>query len=62
MVIQTTGDSSRVFEVAEEVRMKAQASGKFIIHEVPTGAEPEGVAVSEDGSTVYVTSEVADME
>ena len=29
--------------------------------QVATGAEPEGVIVSEDGKTVYVTSEVADM-
>ena len=28
---------------------------------MPTGAEPEGVAVSEDGKIVYVTSEVSDM-
>src|SRR5690606_3509483 len=34
---------------------------KIIIHEVPTGAEPEGVWVSPDGTEVYVTSEVADM-
>jgi YVTN family beta-propeller protein len=30
------------------------------VHEVPTGAEPEGVFVSEDGRNVYVTSEVGD--
>ena len=28
----------------------------IIIHEVPTGAEPEGVFVAEDGHFVYVTS------
>ena len=33
----------------------------IIIHEVPTGAEPEGVFVSEDGRHVYVTSEVGDL-
>jgi YVTN family beta-propeller protein len=31
------------------------------VFEVPTGAEPEGVFVSEDGKTVYVTSEVGDL-
>jgi YVTN family beta-propeller protein len=33
----------------------------IIVHEVPTGAEPEGVLVSEDGKTLYVTSEVSDL-
>ena len=28
---------------------------------MPTGAEPEGVLVSEDGNTVYVTSEAGDL-
>ena len=32
-----------------------------IVHEVPTGAEPEGVLVSEDGKTVFVTSEAGDL-
>jgi multidrug efflux pump len=31
LVIQSTGDSSRVFEVAEEVRLKAQETGRFIV-------------------------------
>ncbi len=31
MVIQSTGDSSRVFEVAEEIRLKAQETGRFIV-------------------------------
>lgn len=31
MVIQSTGPSDRIFEVAEEIKAKAQASGKFII-------------------------------
>ena len=31
------------------------------MHEVPTGAEPEGVLVSDDGKTVYVTSEAGDL-
>ena len=31
------------------------------MQEVPTGAEPEGVLVSDDGKTVYVTSEAGDL-
>lgn len=31
MVIQSTGDSSQVFEVAERIKNEAQASGRFII-------------------------------
>ena len=31
------------------------------MQEVPTGAEPEGVLVAEDGKTVYVTSEAGDL-
>ena len=31
LVIQSTGESSRVFEIAEEIRLKAQATGRFII-------------------------------
>ena len=33
----------------------------IIVREVPTGGEPEGVLVSQDGKTVYVTSEVGDI-
>ena len=31
VVIQSTGDPSQVYEVAEEIRQKAQASGRFIV-------------------------------
>ncbi|BBD36771.1 acriflavine resistance protein B [Aminobacter sp. Y103A] len=31
MVIQSTGDPSQVFEVAEQIKQKAQASGRFIV-------------------------------
>ncbi|OUS20254.1 multidrug efflux protein [Rhodobacterales bacterium 59_46_T64] len=31
VVLQSTDDSSRVYEVAEEIRQKAQASGRFIV-------------------------------
>ncbi len=33
----------------------------IIVQEVPTGAEPEGVAIGKDGKVVYVTSEVGDL-
>ncbi|MCO5064519.1 MAG: efflux RND transporter permease subunit [Rhizobiaceae bacterium] len=31
MVVRTTGDASRVFEVADEIKQKAQATGRFIV-------------------------------
>ena len=31
MVVQSTGDPSQVFEVAEQIKQKAQATGKFIV-------------------------------
>ncbi len=31
MVIQSTGDASQVYELAEEIKNKAQASGRFIV-------------------------------
>lgn len=31
MVLQSTGDPSRIYEVAEEIKQKAQASGRFIV-------------------------------
>ncbi|WP_309084974.1 efflux RND transporter permease subunit [Chelativorans sp.] len=31
VVIQSTGDPSQVYEIAEEIRQKAQASGRFIV-------------------------------
>jgi YVTN family beta-propeller protein len=34
---------------------------KIVVHDIPTGAEPEGVILSEDGKTLYISSEVADM-
>jgi multidrug efflux pump len=48
MVIQTTGDPSRVFEVAEEVRMKAQASGKFIIVQNSLAFDAQQVTITVD--------------
>jgi multidrug efflux pump len=65
-VLRTIGDSSQAYEVAEQVRKKAQASGKFIIvqnsvsFETPRArivvdrdrAAALGVQVSEIGSTL----------
>lgn len=48
MVIQTTGDPSRVFEVAEEVRQKAQASGKFIIVQNSLAFDAQQVTITVD--------------
>jgi YVTN family beta-propeller protein len=31
------------------------------VRDIATGAEPEGIAISTDGKTLYVTSEVTDM-
>ena len=31
MIIQSTGDAGQVYEVAEEIKNKAQASGRFIV-------------------------------
>ena len=31
MVVRTTGDAARVYEVAEEIKQKAQATGRFIV-------------------------------
>ncbi len=48
MVIQTTGDPSQVYEVAEEVRMKAQASGKFIIVQNSLAYDAQEVTITVD--------------
>ena len=42
-------------------RRLARAIAEINKHEVPTGAEPEGVFISEDGKILYVTSEVGDL-
>ena len=53
----------RIYVSDEEVSSLAiiDMDQNIIEKEVPTGAEPEGVMVSEDGKTVYVTSEVGDL-
>ncbi len=48
MVIQTTGDPSQVYEVAEEVRQKAQASGKFIIVQNSLAYDAQEVRITVD--------------
>lgn len=48
MVLQSTGTSSRVFEVAEQIRLKAQASGKFIVVQNSLSYNAEQVTVTVD--------------
>ncbi|HET7715451.1 MAG TPA: efflux RND transporter permease subunit [Bauldia sp.] len=48
LVIQTTGDPSQVYEVAEEVRLKAQASGKFIVVQNSLAYNAQQVTVTVD--------------
>jgi multidrug efflux pump len=48
MVIQTTGDPSQVYEVAEEVRQKAQASGKFIVVQNSLAFDAQEVTITVD--------------
>ena len=60
----TIGADGRTLYVSNEENSTLQVIDiidKIIIHEVPTGAEPEGVMLSEDGRIIYVTSEIADM-
>ena len=48
MVLQTTGDPSQVYEVAEQVRQKAQASGKFIIVQNSLAFDAQEVRITVD--------------
>ncbi|TKT83009.1 efflux RND transporter permease subunit [Aquamicrobium sp. LC103] len=48
MVIQSTGDPSRVYEVAEEIRQKAQASGRFIVVQNSLKYDAQQVVVTID--------------
>ena len=48
MVIQSTGDPSRVYEVAEEIRQKAQASGRFIVVQNSLAFDAQQVTVTVD--------------
>ncbi|MBN9020548.1 MAG: efflux RND transporter permease subunit, partial [Rhizobiales bacterium] len=48
MVLQTTGDPSQVYEVAEQVRQKAQASGKFIIVQNSLAFDAQEVTITVD--------------
>ena len=48
IVIQTTGDPSRVYEVAEQVKQKAQASGKFIIVQNSLAYDAQQVTITID--------------
>ena len=48
MVIQSTGESSHVYEVAEEIRLKAQASGRFIVVQNSLNYDARQVTVTVD--------------
>ena len=48
MVIQSTGEASQVYEVAEEIRQKAQASGRFIIVQNSLAFDAPQVTISID--------------
>lgn len=48
LVIQTTGDPARVYEVAERIREEAQASGRFIVVQNSMSYDTTQVVVSID--------------
>ncbi|QKV17239.1 efflux RND transporter permease subunit [Oricola thermophila] len=48
VVIQSTGDPSQVYEVAEEIRQKAQASGRFIVVQNSLAFDAPQVTVAVD--------------
>ena len=48
LVIQSTGEPSQVFEVAEQIREKAQASGRFIIVQNSLAFDAPQVTISID--------------
>ncbi|MFD1913060.1 efflux RND transporter permease subunit [Halodurantibacterium flavum] len=48
MVIQSTGDASQVYEVAERVRLEAQASGRFIVVQNSMSFDTRQVVISID--------------
>ncbi len=48
LVIQSTGDPARVFEVAEEVKQKAQATGQFIIVQNSLAYDAQQVTITVD--------------
>ena len=48
MILQSTGSSSRVFEVAEQIRLEAQASGKFIVVQNSLAYNAQQVTVTVD--------------
>ncbi|SFI32341.1 efflux RND transporter permease subunit [Aerobium aerolatum] len=48
LVIQSTGDPSQVFEVADEIRQKAQASGRFLFVQNSLSFDAQQVTVTVD--------------
>jgi multidrug efflux pump len=48
MVIQSTGDPSQVYEIAEQIKQKAQASGRFIVVQNSLNFDAPQVTVTVD--------------
>ncbi len=48
LVVQSTGEPARVYEVAEEIRQKAQASGRFIVVQNSLKFDAQQVTVTVD--------------
>ena len=48
LVIQSTGESSQVFEIAEQIRMEAQASGRFLFIQNSLSYDAQQVTVTVD--------------
>src|SRR5690606_14014184 len=48
VVIQSTGEPSQVYEVAEEIRRKAQESGRFIIVQNSLAYDAQQVVITID--------------
>jgi multidrug efflux pump len=48
MVVQSTGDSSQVYEIAERIRQQAQASGKYIVVQSSLAFDAPQVTMSID--------------
>ena len=56
------GKRKRALLDALDERYQLRTLTEFLKHkEVPTGGEPEGVLASEDGKTIYVSSEAGDL-
>jgi YVTN family beta-propeller protein len=47
-------------EMTEQTANYLGMSGRFVIKRIPTGADPKGMALSSDGSTLYVAEQLED--